>query len=88
MSADCTLVASSQQNHYFAPDSFEIYSVARAVIDPHFRNSLAYRLDIARITRSETLDSDLHSRPRTNIAQSVKPLSENFRRADFKHEAV
>jgi hypothetical protein len=79
----CPLVASSQQNHDFAPDSFEIYPVARAVIDPHLRNSLAHRLDIARITRSETLDPNLHPRSRTNVAQPVKPMGENFGLADL-----
>lgn len=89
MSADCVLLSPPASRITISrPTLLKIYPVAGAVIDPHFRNSLAYRLDIARITRSETLDSDLHSRPRTNIAQSVKPLSENFRLADFKHEAV
>jgi hypothetical protein len=45
-------------------------------------------LHIARITRGETLDPNLHSRPRTNIAQLVKPMSENFGLPDLKHYIV
>ena len=53
------------------PISFEIHPVTGTVVDPQFGNSLAYRLDISRVSGSETLNSDLNSRPRVEVAQAA-----------------
>jgi hypothetical protein len=45
-------------------------------------------LDISRISGSETLDSDLDSRPRAEVAQAVEPVGEEFGLADLKHRAM
>jgi len=73
-----TLVTSRKQNYDFAPNRFEVHPVTRTVIDPQFGNSLAYRLDISGVSRSEALDPDLHSRSRAEIAQPVKPVREDL----------
>ncbi len=39
----------------------EVHSVARAVIDPHLRDALARRLDVARIAGRQPLDPDQHT---------------------------
>jgi len=83
-----TLVTSRKQNYDFAPNRFEVHPVTRTVVDPQFGNSLACRLDIPGVSRSEALDPDLHSRSRADIAQPVKPVSEDFGLADLKHKAV
>ena len=53
------LIAACQQNYHFTPDSLEIYSVARPVVDAHFRNSLTYRLDVSGVARGKALNPDL-----------------------------
>ena len=63
-------------------------TISGTVVDPQFGNSLAYRLDISRISGSEPLNSDLDSRPRADIAQAVEPLGEEFGLADLKHKAA
>jgi len=83
-----TLVTSREQNYNFAPNRFEVHPVTRTVVDPQFGNSLAYRLDLSGISRSEALYPDLHSRSRSDIAQPIKPPGEDFGLADLKHEAV
>ena len=48
----------------------------------------AYRALRATITRGETLNPNLHSRPRTNIAQPVNPPGKSFGLANFKHGSL
>jgi hypothetical protein len=83
-----TLVSSRKQNYHFTPDPFEVHPVTRSVVDPQFGNSLAYRLDVSGVFRREALDPYLHSRPRSDIAQPVKPAGEDVGLADLKHEVV
>jgi hypothetical protein len=45
-------------------------------------------LDISRVSGSETLDSDLDSRPGAEVAQAVEPVGKEFGLADLKHKAV
>ena len=77
------LIAACQQNHNFTADSFEIYSVARAVIDPQFRNSLTHRLDVSGVARGKALNPDLDPCTRTDIVQPVKPPGKHFGLANF-----
>jgi hypothetical protein len=72
------LVTAGQQNHYFAPVSFQIHAVTGSKIDPQFEDALANRLDIPGVTCGEALDPDLIPRPRTNIAKPIKPLGERL----------
>jgi len=72
------LVTACQQNHYFAPVSFEIHPITGSIIDPQFGDALANRLDIPGVTCAEALDPDLNPCPRTNVAQPVKPLGESL----------
>jgi hypothetical protein len=89
MSADCVRLSPPANRTTISRSILVKYiRYPGAVIDPHFRNSPTHGPDIAKITRSETLDPDLHSRPRTNIAQSIKPIGENFGFADLKHDEV
>jgi hypothetical protein len=63
-----TLVSSCEQNEHFTSNFFEVHPVTGTIVDPHFGNSLAYRLDVSRVSGSEPLNSDLDSRPRAAIA--------------------
>jgi hypothetical protein len=83
-----TLVSSCEQNEHCTSNFFEVHSITRTVVDPQFGNSLAYRLDISRVSGSETLDSNLDSRPRADIAQTVEPAGEECGLANLKHMVV
>jgi hypothetical protein len=67
---------------------FEIHPVTGSLIDPQFGGALANRLDVPGVTCGETLDPDLNPRPRTNVAQPVKPLGESLGLANLKHVAM
>jgi hypothetical protein len=56
-----------------------------SVIDPQFRDALANRADIPGVACGEALDPDLNPRPRTNVAQPVKPPGESLGLAKLKH---
>jgi hypothetical protein len=81
-----TLVSSCEQNEHFTSNFFEVHPVTGTLVDPQLGNSLAYRLDISRVSGSEPLNSNLDSRPRADIAQAVEPLGEEF--ADLKHKVA
>jgi hypothetical protein len=83
-----TFVSSCEQNEHFTSNFFEVHLVTGTVVDPQFGNSLAYRLDISRVSGSEPFNSNLDSRPRADIAQAVEPIGEEFGLADLKHKAV
>jgi hypothetical protein len=74
-----------QQNHYFAPVSFEIHALTGSIVDPQFGDALANRFDIPGVPCGEALDPDLNPCPRTNVAQPVKPLGEGLGLAKLSH---
>ena len=76
----------AEQNYQFTLNLFEVHPVTWTVVDPQFGNSLAYWLNISRVSGSEALDSDLDFRPPAEIAQAVEPVREDFGLADLKHK--
>jgi len=48
-----TLVSSCEQNEHFTSNFFEVHSVTGTLVNPQFGNSLAYRLDISRVSGSK-----------------------------------
>ncbi len=55
-------------------------------MNPEFGNTVAHGLRIAGISKSETLDSNEHTRPSARIAKTVEPSLELIGFADFYHK--
>jgi hypothetical protein len=80
------LISTRQQNDQIAPTLLEIHPISRPIVDPQFRNTLANRLDISRVSRSEPFNSDLDARTRLKVIQGINLQSENICFANFNHD--
>lgn len=82
------LVTARQQYHepVTAPD--EIDAVTGAEIDAHFRDALAHRFHITRITQPQPVDARLNPRSGLPIAQASEPTRKDLGLADFDHPSM
>src|SRR5438093_78359 len=63
----------------------KVQPVAGTIINPQFRNALAYWPDITGIPQRQSTDSNVDARPCSWIAQAIKPACVRFCLADFDH---
>jgi hypothetical protein len=78
-------VSSSQENHQSFSSSHEVHPVTGTEVDPQLRNALSDRRNVARVSRRESLDSCLHARPTSHVAQGIEPTGEDVRLTELNH---
>jgi hypothetical protein len=61
------LVATRKENDQLPPALREVHPVSGPVVDPQFRDTLAYRPYIPRISHRQPLDPSLNSRPGSQV---------------------
>jgi uncharacterized protein YjbI with pentapeptide repeats len=81
------LIAPSQKHNDNISTLDKIHPIARAIINPQFRNTTSDRLYIPRIAHRQPPNPNVNPVPRLPIAQSTKPLSVTFRLPNLNHNA-
>jgi hypothetical protein len=80
-----SLIASGQENNQLKPALLEIHPITGTEIDPQLGDSLANRLNITGVSRSEPLNPDLDTRSRLNVAEFIQPIDEEISFSYFDH---
>jgi hypothetical protein len=64
----------------------EIHAISRPVVDAKLRNTLANRLDVARVAKREPTDTNVDSSSRLAVAQACEPVGVILRLTDLDHK--
>ncbi len=70
------LVAAAQQHNDRRSTPNKLNSIARTIVDPHFRNAFAYGPDIAGIAQGQPAQPNIYARNRMRVSKIAQPNAE------------